>query len=153
MARQPTPLRWISGLIAVIVLQLGSVSTSLAQPPLSLEMDGEQHGVFSGMTQASDGADTVTLEHGWVDSAFLDSWSPGLVADGALREGRHQFEGACVGRRLEVVQTLATGQRSRVRSWTLIGACPVWCQVETQEGDRIKITSLTFRVQGIAVAQ
>lgn len=153
MARHRSPLRWFVGLIAMTALQFGNVSTSLAEQSLSLEMDGEQRGVFSGMTQARDGADTVTLENGWVDSAFFDAWSPGLVADGELEKGRHQFEGTCVGRRLEVVQTLATGQRSRVRSWTLLGACPVWCQVEVLEDDRIKITALTLRVQGIAVAQ
>lgn len=153
VARQYTRLRSAAGLIAVVALQLGNVSSSLAEQSLSLEMDGEQHGVFSGMTQARDDADTVTLEQGWIASAFLDTWWPGLMADGELQEGRHQFEGECIGRRLEVVQVLATGQRSRVRSWTLVDACPVWFQVESQEGDKIKITALTLRVRGIAVAQ
>ena len=50
-------------------------------------------------------------------------------------------------------QVLATAQRSRMRSWTLIDTCPLWCQVEEQEGDSIRVTSLTLRVRGIAVAQ
>ena len=137
----------------VLALQFTVVSASLAQRSLSLEMNGEQQGVFTSLAQARDAPDTVTLEQGWVSSAFFNAWSPGLTDGVALEAGRHEFDGACIGRRLEVVQALATGQRSRVRSWTLIGACPLWCQIETQDGEKIQVTSLTLRVQGIAVAQ
>jgi hypothetical protein len=136
-----------------LALQVTMISASVAQPSLSLEMDGEQHGVFTHLAQARDGPDTVTLEQGWVSSAFLAVWSPGLTDGQTLEAGRHAFDGACSGRRLEVSQVLATGQRSRERSWTLIDACPLWCQVEAQDGDRIRVTSLTLRVRGIGVAQ
>lgn len=136
-----------------LALQVTIMSASVAQPPLSLEMDDKQQGAFAQLAQARDGPDTVTLEQGWVSAAFLAQWSPGLTDSGVLAAGRHVFDGACNGRRLEVAQVLATGQRSRVRSWTLIDACPLWCQVETQEGDTINVTSLTLKVQGIAVAQ
>ncbi len=104
------------------------------------------------LSQARDGPGTVTLEQGWVSSALLEMWSPELTADGTLQAGPQRFDKACTGRRLEVIQTLATGQRSRVRSWTLLDACPLWCQIETQEGDRINVTSLTLTVKGIGVA-
>ena len=143
----------MAGLFMVLALQFTVVSASLAQRSLSLEMNGEQQGVFTSLAQARDAPDTVTLEQGWVSSAFFNAWSPGLTDGVALEAGRHEFDGACIGRRLEVVQALATGQRSRVRSWTLIGACPLWCQIETQDGEKIQVTSLTLRVQGIAVAQ
>ena len=143
----------MAGFLVVLAVQFTIVPASLAQRSLSLEMDGEQQGVFTSLAQARDAPDTVTLEQGWVSPAFLDMWSPGLTDGVALEAGRHEFDGACVGRRLEVVQALATGQRSRVRSWTLIGACPLWWQIEAQDGEKIHVTSLTLRVQGIAVAQ
>ncbi len=142
----------MAGLVVLFALQVTFISTVLAQRSLSLEMDGEQYGVFSSLVQAHETPGTVTLEQGWVSSAFLEAWSPGLTDGGALEAGRREFDDACVGRRVEVVQTLATGERRRVRSWTLIDACPVWCQVEAQEGDKISVTSLTFRVQGVGVA-
>ena len=145
--------RFVVGVFMVLPLQLTMVSATLAQPSLSLEMDGKQQGVFTSLAQARDGPDTVTLEQGWVSFALLDAWSPGLTTDGTLQAGRHEFGGGCIGRRLEVVQSLATGQRSRVRSWTLIDACPLWCQIETQEDGKIIVTSLTLRVKGVGVVQ
>ncbi len=141
-------------LARLLVLKTVLASTAMAQPQLSLEVDGRQFGVFTKLNQAGESPASVTLEQGWLSADFLDLWRPGLSVNGALEAGRLDFAGDCGdGRRVEVVQTLATGVRSRVRSWTLIGACPLWCRVDAREDDTITVTSLTLSVPGIGVAR
>jgi hypothetical protein len=139
-------------LILMVVLQTAVVPEIMAQALLSLEVDGKQRGVFSRMSQSQAPPDIVTLEEGWISVAFLELWQPGFTTNKSPLAGRYEFDGECAGRRLELVQTLATGQRGRVRSWTLFDACPLWLEVEEQSGKKITVSRLVLKVQGVAAA-
>lgn len=139
-------------LVLVVVLQTAVVPESMAQALLSLEVDGRQRGIFTRLSQSQAQPGIVTLEEGWMSAAFLTLWRPDFATGKSLPAGRYEFDSACVGRRLELIQTLATGQRGRVRSWTLIDACPLWFEVTAQDGDKIIVTRLVLRVQGVAAA-
>jgi hypothetical protein len=120
---------------------------------LTVETDGRQWGAFARLVQADDGSATVTLEDGWIDPAFLQLWWPAADA-AALTAGSHTFDaGACHGRRIEVRQELSKERMSRMRSWTLLGACAIACEVaEGADDGRLALHSLTFRVEGIGSA-
>lgn len=138
-------------LALLLALQAVLASTALAHPPLNLEVDGQQFGVFARLVQDREAGGTVTLERGWMSPDFVGLWWPEL-GDG-LKQGAHQFPDECVGRRVDLTQVLAPDARGRLRSWTLMGACPLACEVqEAQDGGRIIVTSLTLRVQGIGRA-
>ena len=143
---------WMTHLALVVVLQIAFVPASMAQALLSLEVDGRQYGIFASLSQSQASQGIVTLEDGWVSASFLALWQPGFATDESLPEGRYDFDGACAGRRLELIQTLATGQRGRERSWTLMDACPLWFEVESQDGEKIMVSRLVLRVQGVAAA-
>ncbi len=140
----------MSRLALLITLQALLVSGVMAQRPLTLLVGAEQLGAFTNLIQDRGLGETVTLEKGWISVAFLDLWWPELAED--LTVGHHRFPAKCVGRRLELTQELAPGPRGRLRSWTLMGACPVACEVEAHDGEKISLRSLTLRVQGVGAA-
>jgi hypothetical protein len=122
---------------------------------LTIEADGRQWGAFTRLVQADDGSATVTLEDGWIDPAFLQLWWPDEATDTeALTPGTHTFDAAaCRGQRVEVRQELSKERMSRMRSWTLLGACAIACEVAAAaDGGRLALKSLTFRVEGIGSA-
>lgn len=139
-------------LALVVVLQIAFVPESMAQALLSLEVDGGQHGAFASQSQSETQPGIVTLEEGWVSAAFLALWQPDFSTGKTLSPGRYEFDGACAGRRLELIQTLATGQRGRERSWALMDACPLWFEVESQDGEKIMVSRLVLRVQAVAAS-
>jgi hypothetical protein len=139
-------------LTLLLALQALLACSPLAQPPLSLEVDGKQYGVFDRLSQDREGGGTVTLEQGWIDIAFLVLW--GKEFGEGLAPGPHGFPADCAGRRLEVTQSLAPDDpRGRLRSWTLMGACPVACEVEAIEGEKVRVKSLTLKAQGVGVVR
>lgn len=129
-----------------------------AQPAVAeliVEADGQQWGTFARLVQSDDGSATVTLEDGWIDPAFLQLWWSDEATDTeALTPGTHNFDAAaCRGQRVEVRQVLSPGRMSRIRSWTLLGACAIACEVAGEpEGGRLALRSLTFRVEGVGAA-
>ena len=133
-------------LALLLVLQAVLGSTAMAQPSLTLEIGGVQFGVFARMSQDQESGGRVTLEQGWITPEFLDLWWPELSE--GLTSGPHHFPTECVGRRLEVTQALP-GTRGRLRSWTLVDACPLACEVEARDGERISVTRLILRVKGV----
>ena len=139
--------------LLILFMQLGAAHASVTS--LTLQVEGTQWGAFTRLVQDRDGPATVTLEDGWIDRGFLALWWPDrMQADGGkLALGQHRFDpGACDGRRVDVQQVLAPGQRGRVRSWTLMGACAIACEVETSDEGRLQLKSLTLRIEGIAAA-
>jgi hypothetical protein len=134
----------------LIFLYAVLVSAAMAHQLLTLEVGEERFGAFTSLTQDREASGTVTLEQGWITTAFLGLWWPEF--GGGLAPGHHRFPPECVGRRLEVTQVLAPDARGRLRSWTLMDACPLACEVESQDGEKINVTSLTLRVQGVGVA-
>ena len=138
-------------LALLLCLQAFLATATLAQPPLQVDVDGQPYGAFASLAQDRDAGGTVTLEQGWVSAAFFGLWWPQL--GNGLAPGSHRLPADCEGRPLEVNQALAPGDaRGRLRSWSLIGACPLACEVEAQDDGKIHVTSLTLRVQGVAAA-
>ena len=137
-------------LTLLIMLNVLLASAGQAQPDLSLEVEGQQLGVFSNLVQDADAAGTVTLEQGWISPALLELWWPGLEV--SLKQGENRFPDDCVGRRVEVTQVIGDGARGRSRAWVLMDACPLICEVEEAGNERIRVTRLTLRVQGVGRA-
>ena len=138
-------------LAILVVFKVLLVSAAMAQPQLSLEVDGQQLGVFARLVQDRDAAGTVTLEQGWMSPSLLELWwpDPGV----SLKQGEHRIPDDCVGRRVEVTQLLGADARGRSRVWVLMGACPIACEVtDAQVDGKISVTSLTWRVQGVGRA-
>ncbi len=134
-------------------LQVAGAPTAVAD--LTVESDGRQWGAFARLVQADDGSATVTLEDGWIDPAFLNLWWPEALTDAeALAPGSHTFDAAdCSGHRVDIRQVLDPGRMSRMRSWTLLGACAVaWDVSGEADGRRLALRSLTFRVEGVGSA-
>lgn len=139
--------------LLVLVLQAAGAQSGVAD--LTVETDGRQWGAFARLVQADDGSATVTLEDGWIDRTFLNLWWPEAGADTeSLTPGTHEFDAeACDGRRVEVRQVLDPGRMSRMRSWTLLGACAIACEVTGEAGEgRLALRRLTFRVEGVGSA-
>ena len=134
----------------LIFLQAAGAASAMAE--LTVEADGKQWGAFARLVQADDGSATVTLEDGWIEPAFLNLWWPEAETNTeTLTPGSHAFAVTdCRSRRIEVRQVLSPGKMVRVRSWTLLGACAIACEVAGEaDGDRLALRSLTFRVEGI----
>ena len=134
---------------------LQAAASPAAVAELTVEADGRQWGAFARIVPPAEDAATVTLEDGWIDPAFLELWWPAARKSApGLEPGVHAFDdGDCRGRRVEVRQALGPGRMSRVRSWTLLGACPVaWEVAGEPEDGRLPLGSLTFRVEGVGSA-
>ena len=139
--------------LLLLFMQAAGAPSAVAE--LTVEADGKQWGAFARLVQADDGSATVTLEDGWIEPGFLNLWWPEADTSGeALTPGSHAFdEAACSGHRVEVRQVLSPGRMSRMRSWTLLGACAIACEVsEESDGGRLALRSITFRVEGIGSA-
>ena len=136
--------------LLLLFMQAAGAPSAVAE--LTVEADGKQWGAFARLVQADDGSATVTLEDGWIEPAFLSLWWPEAETNAeALTPGSHAFDAsACSGHRVEVRQLLSQTRMSRMRSWTLLGACAIACEVSGEaDGGRLALRSLTFQVEGI----
>lgn len=142
-------------LIAVALLfSWGAQGMEPQSPPtLSLDVDGERHGMFVQLLRGGGNSTSVTLEEGWISAELLALWWPDLDTGEWLSPGRHDSPADCTGRRVEVNQGMSPQNRGRVRSWVLMDACPSAWEVEFVEGARISVKRLVIRTSSVAVVR